>query len=112
MLANFEMLESLPFFQQWSKTQLRKILPSFNIIEATRGQIIVQEGSLSDSIYIVRKGSFSGFRSFKTVVKPTVGQQTESYKQFMDSNRNKLRRNLRGIMNMKICSLTKVNQIT
>ena len=64
MLANIELLEQIPFFKHWSKNQIKKLLPSLNIVEAVRGQILIQEGLMSEDIYIVRKGTFSGFRTF------------------------------------------------
>lgn len=37
ILTNIELLENLPFFAHWSKNQLKKLLPSLNIVVATRG---------------------------------------------------------------------------
>lgn len=70
---------------------------------------MVQEGSLSEDIFIVRKGSFSGFRTYQSVGKPNAMQQNESVKQFLDSDQAKLKRNLRGVFNLKIMSLTKMD---
>ena len=78
--TNFELLEQLPYFSHWSKNMLRKVQPCFNVVEVTRGQILIQEGSLCENIYIVRKGSFSGFKSYKINVKPSKFQQKETAK--------------------------------
>lgn len=37
MLADIEQLEQIPFFKHWSKNQIKKLLPSLNIVEAVRG---------------------------------------------------------------------------
>ena len=60
-----DLLQQLPFFKHWSKTMLRKLLPSLNLVECVKGQILVQKDTLSDDVYLVKRGCFSGFKSLK-----------------------------------------------
>lgn len=65
LLANIELLEQMPYFSHWSKNQIKKLLPSLNIIDVVKGQVLVQEDRLSDEIFIVRSGSFCGYKTYK-----------------------------------------------
>ena len=64
-LDQMEVLQSLPFFRVWTKTQLLKLV-NF-IIEPkqyVKNQIVYNEGDISDSIYIIRQGEFEVSRKY------------------------------------------------
>jgi CRP-like cAMP-binding protein len=57
-LLNF--LHELPFFAHWSKSQLKKLIPSLNTVHAIRGQILVSQGEQNPDVYFIRSGELSG----------------------------------------------------
>lgn len=61
-----DVLQNLPFFRVWTKTQLLKIV-NF-IIEPknyVRNQVVYREGDSSDTIYIVQNGDFEVSRKYQ-----------------------------------------------
>ena len=74
----------LPYFGHWSKTQVKKVLPSLNVITTTRGQTLVHENTASSDVYIVRKGEFRGFKTFHSGQTFNPAQEKQSVKQFID----------------------------
>ena len=77
-------LQELPFFKQWSKTMLTKLLSSFKPAFYHRGQMLFKEGSPNDEIFIVKSGEFSANRTVilrnanvkQSVVQYIRGQKT------------------------------------
>ena len=58
-LEQMDVLQNLPFFRVWTKTQLLKIV-NFILEPKTfiKNQIVYQEGNVSNQIYIIRQGEF------------------------------------------------------
>jgi CRP-like cAMP-binding protein len=58
-LEQMDVLQSLPFFRVWTKTQLLKVV---NFLlepkQFIKNQIVYSEGDPSQSIFIIRKGDF------------------------------------------------------
>ena len=57
-IRTIQFLSEIPFFAQLSKTQLGKLLVSFNTIRYKRGNILFREGEPNEDIFIVRTGEF------------------------------------------------------
>ena len=57
-IRTIQFLSEIPFFAQLSKTQLGKLLVSFNTIKYKRGTILFKEGEPNEDIFIVRTGEF------------------------------------------------------
>jgi hypothetical protein len=55
-----EFFLSIPFFKHLSKTQIKKIRASINVVHTIKGQTVVTEGSSNEDIYIIREGEFTG----------------------------------------------------
>lgn len=49
-------VHSVPFFENFSKSQVKEILNASNIIKVTKGKIVVAEGEIDDSFYIILSG--------------------------------------------------------
>ncbi len=64
-LDQMEVLQSLPFFRVWTKTQLLKLV---NFIlepkQYVKNQIVFTEGEKSDTIYIIKSGEFEVTRKY------------------------------------------------
>ena len=47
---------NLPFFENFSREQIEKILPASNILRVPKGDVIVTEGEIDDSLFIILSG--------------------------------------------------------
>ena len=64
-LDQMEVLQSLPFFRVWTKTQLLKLV---NFIlqpkQYVKNQVVYSEGERTDTIYIIKSGEFEVTRKY------------------------------------------------
>jgi serine/threonine-protein kinase len=49
-------IHSVPFFADFSKEQVKEILNSSNIIKVPKGRVMVAEGEIDDSFFIILSG--------------------------------------------------------
>ena len=49
-------VHSVPFFENFSKDQVKEILGTSNIIKVLKGRVVVAEGEIDDSFYIILSG--------------------------------------------------------
>ena len=49
-------VHSVPFFENFTKNQVREILGASNIIKVLKGRVVVAEGEIDDSFYIILSG--------------------------------------------------------
>ena len=49
-------VHSVPFFENFTKDQVREILHASNIIKVRRGRVVVAEGDIDDTFYIILSG--------------------------------------------------------
>jgi serine/threonine-protein kinase len=49
-------LQNVPFFENFSKAQVKEILSASNLIRVRKGRIVVAEGDIDDSFYIILSG--------------------------------------------------------
>lgn len=68
---NFELLLQIPIFQKCSRETLKKLSSVITLVQFNDGATVFQEGSLSDSLYIVSKGEVV---IFKWIAKRYSGQ--------------------------------------
>lgn len=78
---------------------------SIEKVKCTKTQVLVKEGQRNDSIYLVRKGVFSGFTHHKTGGQKNFSMQNESCKDFLSGTGGN--RFVRGIFNEKLKHCTK-----
>jgi len=49
-------VHSVPFFEKFTKDEVRQILATSNIIKVLKGRVVVAEGEIDDSFYIILSG--------------------------------------------------------
>lgn len=49
-------VHSVPFFENFTKDQVKEILAASNIIKVLKGKVVVAEGEIDDSFYIILSG--------------------------------------------------------
>jgi hypothetical protein len=99
-------LSEIPFFTQWSKTQLGKLIGSFNTIKFKRGNVLFKEGEPNEDIFIVRSGEFQGVKSM--IVKNN--NTKDPVMQYLRGERTN--KSLRSSFNTHMHQLTNVSTIT
>ena len=57
----------VPFFEDFSKSQVREILNTCNIIKVFKGKVVVAEGDIDDSFYIILSGRVGVRKNGETV---------------------------------------------
>ena len=105
-----EFLESLPFFAHWSKTQVKKLVPSLQPVDLQKGQILIREGTQNDDVYIVKKGTFSGVKNYKEPPTENLKRRREAVKSFLEGNHS-TQLSLRSVFYDKIRTLTHNRQL-
>ena len=48
----------MPIFSKYSKSNLRRLAASVQIILTVKGQIMIKEGQISETLFIVKEGDF------------------------------------------------------
>ena len=66
----FHFLRTLPLFQKWTKTILKRFQTCISVKDYIRNGIVYKIGDESEKIYIVKSGEFQ--ESFKVMVKDKV----------------------------------------
>lgn len=56
-------VSSIPFFEGFDKEEVKEILSSSTILKMKKGQTIVNEGEVDDSLYIILSGSVEVFKN-------------------------------------------------
>jgi serine/threonine protein kinase len=60
-------IHSVPFFGDFSKAQVKEILNSSNFVKVPQGKVIVAEGEIDDSFFIVLSGKMAVKKSSKDI---------------------------------------------
>jgi serine/threonine-protein kinase len=60
-------IQSVPFFEDFSKAQVKGILNSSNVFKVTSGKVIVAEGEIDDSFFILLSGKASVRKGDKSI---------------------------------------------
>jgi serine/threonine-protein kinase len=60
-------VHSVPFFEGFSKEDLREILKASNILKVPRGKTIVSEGEIDDCFYVILSGRASVAKNKATI---------------------------------------------
>ena len=60
-------VNSVPFFENFSKGQLKEILNASNIIKVRRGKVLVSEGEIDDTFYIILSGKVAVNKGSRTI---------------------------------------------
>ena len=87
---NIDFFASIPYFSTWSKTQLGKLIMSFNQTRCRKGFQVIRERQKNEDIYIVKSGEFLATRVVM-LEKPT---HDESVMQYLKGEKTK--QNLRS----------------
>ncbi|MBW2017633.1 MAG: protein kinase [Deltaproteobacteria bacterium] len=67
-------VHGVPFFEDFSKEQVREILNTCNIIKVFRGKVVVAEGDIDDSFYIILSGRAAVRKNGNTLATITRGE--------------------------------------
>jgi serine/threonine protein kinase len=67
-----EYVLSVPFFESFSKDQVKEVLETGNIIKVSKGNVIVNEGEIDDSFFIILSGNTAVRKDGKTIA--TIGR--------------------------------------
>jgi serine/threonine-protein kinase len=60
-------IQSVPFFEDFTKTQVKGILNSSNVLKVSSGKVIVAEGEIDDSFFILLSGRASVRKGDKSI---------------------------------------------
>ncbi len=60
-------VSNTPFFENFSKDQVKEMLNASNIIKVRKGKIVVAEGEIDDSFYIILSGKVSVQKNNKNI---------------------------------------------
>ncbi|MBW1667175.1 MAG: protein kinase [Deltaproteobacteria bacterium] len=60
-------IHGVPFFENFSKDHVRQILNASNIIKVRKGKVLVSEGEIDDSFFIILSGKAAVHKNNKTI---------------------------------------------
>ena len=60
-------VNSVPFFENFSKEQVKEILSASNIIKVGRGKVLVSEGDIDDTFFIILSGKVAVNKGPRTI---------------------------------------------
>ena len=67
-------VHSVPFFENFTKDQVREILHASNIIKVRKGRVVVAEGDIDDTFYIILSGKAAVSKGKRTIASLTRGE--------------------------------------
>jgi eukaryotic-like serine/threonine-protein kinase len=67
-------VHGVPFFDNFSKEQVKEILNVSNIIKVRRGKVLMSEGEIDDTFYIILSGKVAVKRGSRTITFLTRGE--------------------------------------
>ncbi|MBU2497580.1 MAG: protein kinase [Proteobacteria bacterium] len=60
-------VHSVPFFENFEKKQVKEILNASNILKVREGEVVVAEGEIDDSFFIILSGKAAVLKNKKTI---------------------------------------------
>ena len=60
-------IHSVPFFENFNRDQVKQIMNASNIIKVSKGKVVVAEGEIDDSFFIVLSGSAAVQKNRKNI---------------------------------------------
>lgn len=67
-------VHSVPFFESFGKEQVREILNASNIIKVRKGKVLVAEGEIDDTFYILLSGKVAVTKGSRRIASLTRGE--------------------------------------
>ncbi|MEW6666594.1 MAG: protein kinase [Thermodesulfobacteriota bacterium] len=67
-------VQSVPFFESFTKEHVREILGASNVIKVLKGKVVVVEGEIDDSFYIILSGKASVRKGNQTIARISRGE--------------------------------------
>jgi serine/threonine protein kinase len=67
-------VNSVPFFENFGKEQVKEILNASNIIKVRRGKVLVAEGDIDDTFYIILSGKVAVNKGSRTIAVLSRGE--------------------------------------
>jgi serine/threonine-protein kinase len=67
-------VHSVPFFENFSKDQVKEILNTSNIIKVRKGKVVVAEGDIDDTFYIILSGKAAVSKGKTTLASLSRGE--------------------------------------
>lgn len=83
----------MPFLKHWTKTQIHRLIRSFESKSFVRNQVIYNQGEKSSLVYIIQKGEFEITRTRKRAILSTKKDTNDMnlYSGFVKRNIGQLR---------------------
>ena len=69
-----DFLHNVPFFGDFTKDQVQDIMNASQVLKAKKGQVVLTEGEIDDSFYIILSGSVAVQRTEKNIAKIARGE--------------------------------------
>jgi serine/threonine-protein kinase len=67
-------IQDVPFFEEFAREQIREILSASNLLKVPKGKIILTEGEIDDSFFIILSGRVAVQKNKKNISIFTRGQ--------------------------------------
>ena len=67
-------VHGVPFFENFSKDHVREILNASNIIKVRKGKVLVSEGEIDDSFFIILSGKAAVHKNNKNIASINRGE--------------------------------------
>jgi serine/threonine protein kinase len=67
-------VHSVPFFEDFTKDQVKEILHASNIIKVRKGRVVVAEGDIDDTFYIILSGKAAVSKGARDIASLTRGE--------------------------------------
>ena len=67
-------VHSVPFFENFTRDQVKEILNASNIIKVLKGKVVVAEGEIDDSFFIILSGKMAVQKNDKNIATLTRGE--------------------------------------
>lgn len=71
-MADF--IHNVPFFENFTKEQVQEIMNASQVLKAKKGQVVLTEGEIDDSFYIILSGSVAVQRTEKNIATIARGE--------------------------------------
>lgn len=65
--SNYEFVKDIPFFKQFSKSQLKNIVSHLVVNRYAKNEYIVREGEDANSYYIIKQGELAVLKDNKVI---------------------------------------------
>jgi len=94
--SRFDSMQRLPFFQGFADTQLWEVIHLSNWLDCAEGDVVFEEGSIGDIVYVIVSGEVEVVRSGATLNKLSRGDCIGELA-FLDENKSQRSATIRAL---------------